>query len=315
MRLHKQIAYSVNILLVLLSIMSSLVITYHYQIYAPNFSGNWSDDYYNKPYCRLAAYMVGVLLAQLYYDRKLAKNGDPNLQNSCGNVLFRMYERSSIVAWISVLIGMFLTTFLIFYFQTAYPSGSWNLTTSMIWNALSRPLFVLGMMMVLLPTYEGRLTWLKSFMSCGLFKVIGKFTYSAYLIHIAVISLYVSSSNNSEVQSRDGGYFSFFGVYTLSYAAAIIITLLVEFPTLNIEKTILFPPKPKSKPAQTQDVKQALISEQSSYNQSSEEEITVNGSNGHKNGYNGAHWAINGNGTSTSSQNGTNGFKTLKLEH
>lgn len=116
----------------------------------------------------------------------------------------------------------------------------------MAWTALSRPVYVFGMMLVLLPTFEGRLPWLKLFMSCDLFKVVGKLTYSAYLIHIAVMGAYMYSKNNSELESRDGGIFLFFGIYTLSYFAALIITLLVELPTLNIEKTILFPPKVKA---------------------------------------------------------------------
>ena len=39
--------------------------------------------------------------------------------------------------------------------------------------------------------------------------------------------------------------FIFFGIYSLSYLAALIITLVSESPILNIEKTLLFPPKAK----------------------------------------------------------------------
>ena len=84
-------------------------------------------------------------------------------------------------------------------------------------------------------------------MSCGLFKVIGKLTYSAYLIHISIIGAYGVSVNNTEVASRDRGAFIFFGIYCLSYAAALIVNLLSELPTFNIEKTILFPQKEKPK--------------------------------------------------------------------
>ena len=191
--------------------------------------------------------MIGVLLAQLYYDRKLAKSGNPEAYRSCGNLLFGLIERSFLVAWGVVLVGLFLTTFFIFYYKAAYPMGTWGLGASMVWTALSRPLFVLGMMMVLVPTFEGRLSWFKSFMSNALFKVVGKLTYSAYLIHIAVMLAFYASSNNSELESRDGGIFYFFGIYVLSYFAAVVITLLVELPTLNIEKSILFPSKPASK--------------------------------------------------------------------
>ena len=56
---------------------------------------------------------------------------------------------------------------------------------------MSRPLYVLGMMLTLLPTFEGRLPWLRNFMSVGLFQVVGKLTYTAYLIHIAIIFAFI----------------------------------------------------------------------------------------------------------------------------
>lgn len=115
----------------------------------------------------------------------------------------------------------------------------------MVWTAFSRPLFVLGMMLVLLPTFEGRLPWLKSFMSCGLFQVVGKLTYSTYLIHIAIIAAVQVSSNNTEEISRSRTVYIYFGIYCFSYIAALLISLLSEVPILNIEKTLLFPPKEK----------------------------------------------------------------------
>ena len=169
MRLNKSIGYAINILLILLSIMSALVIVYHYDIHLPDGGSDLSDNYYSKPYCRLSAYMVGVLLAQLYYDRKLAKKGDPLSYKSCGNLVFGWYHRSALFSYGSAILGVCITTFLIFFFKLAFTEAPWSLGASMVWTACSRPLFVFGMMLVLLPTFEERLTWLRSFMSCGLF--------------------------------------------------------------------------------------------------------------------------------------------------
>ena len=116
----------------------------------------------------------------------------------------------------------------------------------MVWDAISRPLFVLGMMLVLLPTFEGRLSWLKIFMSLGLFQIIGKLTYTSYLIHINIMSAYSLSRSGTTSYSRDGTAYKFFGIYILSYIAAYFLSVLSEWPFLNIEKLILFPP---SKPA------------------------------------------------------------------
>ena len=67
--------YIVNISLIALSIFSGVIITYVYDFKLPA-GADFSTVYYEKPYNRMASYMVGVLLAQLYYDRKLANQGD-----------------------------------------------------------------------------------------------------------------------------------------------------------------------------------------------------------------------------------------------
>ena len=64
----------------------------------------------------MASYMVGVLLAQFYYDRKLAKKGDYNAFNSFGNKIFMLYARSKIFTWISAILGLFLCLFMIFIY-------------------------------------------------------------------------------------------------------------------------------------------------------------------------------------------------------
>ena len=75
MHRSKLAGFLVNMSLIILSIFSGMIITYVYDFKLPS-SGDFSTIYYEKPYNRMASYMVGVLLAQLYYDRKLAKKGD-----------------------------------------------------------------------------------------------------------------------------------------------------------------------------------------------------------------------------------------------
>lgn len=116
----------------------------------------------------------------------------------------------------------------------------------MVWIALSRPLFVNGMMLVLLPTFEGKLPWIKSFLSCRLFKILGKLTYSAFLIHGVIAYAYFGSEQNTELSSRDRSAFLFFGLYCLDYIASVFIYLLCELPTSNLEKTLFFPHRASS---------------------------------------------------------------------
>ena len=64
----------------------------------------------------MASYMVGVLLAQLYYDRKLVKNGDSSAVSTYGNRIFALYEKSKLFTWMSVVLGLFLVLFMIFIY-------------------------------------------------------------------------------------------------------------------------------------------------------------------------------------------------------
>ena len=131
----------------------------------------------------------------------------------------------------------------IFIYHTAVNGSGWKLEGVATYNAISRLAFVLGMMMVLLPTFEGRLTWVKYFMSCEYFQVIGKLTYSAYLIHIPVGVAYIYCQKYTAYGAVDNIVYHYFGMYTLSYLCALILFLLAEYPPLNIERFILFPKK------------------------------------------------------------------------
>lgn len=199
----------------------------------------------------MASYMVGVLLAQLYYDRKLALKGDNRGINTIGNCCFKLYRNNGYFAWGSAIIGLGLTTFNIAIYGTAVDStyGKWNMGESMAYNGFSRPLFVFGMMLVLMPTFEGRLSWLFAFMSNPLFVVLGRLTYCAYLMHFTVIYSYFFSLDSSNYFTHNNAIYHYIGIYVISYAVAFGMSLVIEAPLLTIEKTILFPPKPpKTKP-------------------------------------------------------------------
>ena len=197
----------------------------------------------------MAAYMVGVLLAQLYYDRKLALKGVRKAENTIGNCCFKLYRHNSSFAWSSAFLGVALTTFNISIYGSAINStyGKWNLAESMVYNGFSRPLFVFGMMLVLMPTFEGRLPWLFSFMSNPLFVVLGRLTYCAYLMHFTVILSYYFSLDSSNYFTHTNAIYHYIGIYVLSYAVALGVSVIIEAPLLTIEKTILFPPKPPKK--------------------------------------------------------------------
>ena len=176
--------------------------------------------------------MVGALCAQLYSGRS-----ELRFNQRC----FNLYRRSNFCLWGSFFLGIGLTSFVVFFYKDSLDDKGWGIAASMLWNGLTRALFVTGMMLVLIATFEGRLTWVKAFLAWGPFQVIGKLTYSAYLIHICVILGFTYSRESSFYNSRDAIFFIYFGIYLLAYFVAALLTLLVEIPFINIERILLCP--------------------------------------------------------------------------
>ena len=75
MQRSRLLGWLTNFAILLLSIFSGLIITYHFNLLMPSPNDDWQTQYYSKPYCRVAAYMIGIMLAQLYFDRKRGKQG------------------------------------------------------------------------------------------------------------------------------------------------------------------------------------------------------------------------------------------------
>lgn len=263
MHKSKRMGLILNAFLIVGSIVAGIAVTYSFDFTLPSGNSEFQTEYYGKPWCRLASYEVGVLLAQLYYDRKLYLSGNQEAQSTLGNRIFELYNKSALFAWISVFIGVFLTSFMIFIYQDALESPSgWSIGVSMLYNGFARPLFVLGMMMALFPTFEGRLPWLRNFMANGFFRVMGRLTYSAYLIHFLVLAAYVYSINSTNYFSRDFIFTHFLGLYCLTYASALVVSLLMESPFLTIEKALLFPSKPtKSERTNTLELEHPLLAD------------------------------------------------------
>ena len=247
MYFNKLIGFIVNVMIISLSIMAGMLVTWKYNFLQPALNNpDFMNLYYEKPWCRMASYMVGVLLAQLYYDRKLAVKGDRRGKGTLGNACFSCYKQSGICSWASAIIGLGFTSFSVFIYDTAIKEtyGAWSLGASMLFNGFARPLFVLGMLLSLFPTFEGRLPWLYAFMSNPLFVILGRLTYCAYLCHFLVINAYLYSLDSSRYFTETDAIYHYIGIYVLSYGVALGVSLVMEAPFLTIEKTILFPPKP-----------------------------------------------------------------------
>lgn len=179
---------------------------------------------------------MGFLLGTLYSQ---SKESNKTKVCKCGVRLLNQFN-STLLAWFSLIFGITITSVIIFSVKSSYgcETDCWSLTHSAFYVAFSHSGFAFALMVVLLPLLFGRLSWLKSFLSWGAFRVIARLTYCAYLVHYVFITMYMVSLNNSNYISKDNVVFHYFGLYCMSYLCALGLALIIEVPFTRLEKLL-----------------------------------------------------------------------------
>lgn len=107
----------------------------------------------------------------------------------------KIYEISRLASWISFGAGVVVIFGLLFstlnWFRNCLDDNCWSVFGSVMFNMFSRGGYVIGLSMILVPAYAGRLGPVKSFLSSGFFIVIARLNYSAYLLHLLVVYWFI----------------------------------------------------------------------------------------------------------------------------
>ena len=125
-------------------------------------------------------------------------------------------------------------------------NGEWPVDTRVFWNMFSRALFIIGLMLVLMPTFTGKLRGISALLGSHFWTPLARLTFSTYLIHYLIIFWYLNSSRSAVYIYSGTLWFNCFATTTISYALAIPFSMIFEVPFMNIEKFLLFPPKERT---------------------------------------------------------------------
>ena len=122
---------------------------------------------------------------------------------------------------------------------------AWTRMGKTFYNIFGRGVFIIGLAMVLIPLFVGRLTMLTDFLSCEMFSIMAKITYSVYLLHEALITIFNYSYRVESYITHIEAVITFFTFTVLSYLIGAFVSLLIDFPLGNIDKVFIFPDKKK----------------------------------------------------------------------
>ena len=101
--------------------------------------------------------------------------------------------------------------------------------------------------MLIVPTFVGRCRIISNILGGSFHVPFARLSYGGYLCHVIVFAWFESVRMSPFYTAHVTLLFLFLGTIPVVYMASLVLSFLIEVPTLNIEKWILFPPKPPKK--------------------------------------------------------------------
>lgn len=125
-------------------------------------------------------------------------------------------------------------------FLVVIPRTNQNLGWSQLCHSLfltyGKTLFVVAVSLIILPSLLGVKSFVRSILDTKFFNFIGKISFWTYLIHLTIMSIWISSV-------KIDGYFAIIPTYSLFVAHSLvsmlfgyIFMILVEIPCMKLQK-------------------------------------------------------------------------------
>ncbi|XP_003384838.1 PREDICTED: O-acyltransferase like protein-like [Amphimedon queenslandica] len=195
-----------------------------YDLYAgitPNASiPDMNNQIYGKPYCRIGPYLIGIL---------------------CGYIIFKNYQTtfSKQLNWIfhlvlwghAIIIGMSV----VYGFYGNFRGHEVSKAGDVVYFMLSRPAWGVALAIVTYTCHYGYGGVINRFLSLPFWVPLGRLTFNAYLVHEILLVVFYSELREPISYGDTTMTIFCIGIVVLSYGAAGLVTVFVEFPVSNIE--------------------------------------------------------------------------------
>lgn len=183
----------------------------------------------NKPYTKFHAVFLGIGMALIYLDIQRWKAAPTQAS------LWKTLSKSTAFAWISYIIAIAAIGFVTLYPLPANKNPvAWSNLHNSLFISLSRPAFIMGLMllMVLMILNHGRMC--RSFFSMSFWVPLSRLSYLVYLIFPLINATLISSMGQALFLS----YYTMFYLLAFSFSfcqiAAFFCHVLFEGPLMSL---------------------------------------------------------------------------------
>ena len=181
------------------------------------------DELYIKPYARISPYLVGIVLGFVFY-RKF-------------QIPFNRVINIAVYALIWVLAAFFCISTLYGLYGT-WHGHPFNAVENIVYFMFSRCAWAVGLALLVFACHNGYGGFVNRFLSMKFWIPLSRLTFGAYLVHLIVLSA-VYSADMVTIHYNHVTFSVFaIGTVVLSYAAAGVLAVFVEFPISNLEMAV-----------------------------------------------------------------------------
>ena len=208
--------------------------------YTTNSSQTYDDAVYIKPWNRIAPYLVGLFLGYVFFKGYCFRFGR--------KLNFLMY----LLLWVIASVILFTLVYSIYFTWHGHiPSKFENI----VYITFSRFFWAVALGMIVFACHNGYGWFINSFLSMKIWTPLSRMTFNAYLLHPVVLTV-VYGQLQRAVHYTDITFACYAVTFVvLSFGAATIVCLVVEFPLGAIEMLLV---GSVSRDSQRQDVNLSL---------------------------------------------------------
>lgn len=183
-----------------------------------------NDQIYAKPYCRISPYIVGIFLGYLLYKR------------------FRLPVRNYFIGWIAHVLLWILAIVLgivnVYGLYSSWHDHTLSSTENVLYYMFSRFTWGVTLALVVFVCHNGYGGVINRFLSLPIWIPLSRMTFNVYLVHEMIMILLFSELRQTYYYTDATMCIHFISIVVLSYGAAAVISVFVEYPLSNLETAI-----------------------------------------------------------------------------
>uniref|UniRef100_K1RC99 Nose resistant to fluoxetine protein 6 n=1 Tax=Magallana gigas TaxID=29159 RepID=K1RC99_MAGGI len=184
--------------------------------------GAFWNNVYITPWCRVAAFCVGLFLGIIFYKKPKA-------------YLSRV---KTFIGW-SMAISIGFTLVYCTYSENKENGETWSREFRAVYESVGRPLWAACVAWVIAACHYGRGGIVNSILSWSGLVPLSRMSYAAYLVHPMMMMIYVFSKRNLVYLADFDVIYLFLGHTVMTFMTSFVASLAFEAPFMALEKIIV----------------------------------------------------------------------------